>query len=184
MNFILAIFVKPQQWPTPSESIAIYCVRKLVLCITHLQSCAKVDIRNKKKKLRTVAKIKTQGYKNWRLPKFSTNVTPPLNTATTDTFHDVSQKRLNLRTHKMQQTCYPRVTKSSMHCIHTILRNCQSQKLAQVYQLRCFPFLVNTGFDRKSFNRQRRRRKDFFPWVIKRIFPGDQLRNQEKNIFF
>ena len=24
------IFVKPQQWPTPSESIAIYCVRKLV----------------------------------------------------------------------------------------------------------------------------------------------------------
>ena len=25
-----AIFVKPQQWPTPSESIAIYCVRKLV----------------------------------------------------------------------------------------------------------------------------------------------------------
>ena len=36
-----------------------------------------------KKKLRTVAKIKTQGYKNWRLTKFSTNVTPPLNTATT-----------------------------------------------------------------------------------------------------
>ena len=29
-----AIFVKPQQWPTPSESIAIYCVRKLVSCIT------------------------------------------------------------------------------------------------------------------------------------------------------
>jgi len=76
-----AIFVKPQQWPTPSESIAIYCVRKLVSCITHLQSCAKVDIWNKKKILRTVAKIKTQGYKNWRLPKFSTNVTPPLNTA-------------------------------------------------------------------------------------------------------
>ena len=73
----------PQQWPTPSESIAIYCVRKLVSCITHLQSCAKVDIWNKKKKLRTVAKIKPQGYKNWRLPKFSTNVTPPLNTATT-----------------------------------------------------------------------------------------------------
>ena len=45
-----AIFVKPQQWPTPSESIAIYCVRKLVSCITHLQSCAKVDIWNKKKK--------------------------------------------------------------------------------------------------------------------------------------
>ena len=55
-----AIFVKPQQWPTPSESIAIYCIRKLVSCITHLQSCAKVDIWNKKKKLRTVAKIKTQ----------------------------------------------------------------------------------------------------------------------------
>jgi len=36
-----------------------------------------------KKKLRTVVKIKTQDYKNWRLPKFSTNVTPPLNTATT-----------------------------------------------------------------------------------------------------
>ena len=76
-------FAKPQQWPTPSESIAIYCVRKLVSCITHLQSCAKVDIWNKKKKLRTVANIKPQGYKNWRLPKFSTNVTPPLNTATT-----------------------------------------------------------------------------------------------------
>ena len=54
-----AIFVKPQQWPTPSESIAIYCVRKLVSWITHLQSCAKVDIWNKKKKLRTVAKVKT-----------------------------------------------------------------------------------------------------------------------------
>jgi len=67
----MAIFVKPQQWPTPSESIAIYCVRKLVSCITHLQSCTKVDIWNKKKKLRTVAKIKPQGYKNWRLPKFS-----------------------------------------------------------------------------------------------------------------
>ena len=78
-----AIFVKPQQWPTPSESIAIYCVRKLVSCITHLQSCAKVDIWNKKKKLHTVAKIKPQGYKNWRLPKFSTTITPPLNTATT-----------------------------------------------------------------------------------------------------
>ena len=78
-----AIFVKPQQWPTPSESIAIYCVRKLVSCITHLQSCAKVDIWNKKKKLRTVAKIKPQGYKNWRLPKFSTSVTLPLSTATT-----------------------------------------------------------------------------------------------------
>ena len=32
-----AIFVKPQQWPTPSESIAIYCVRKLVSCVTHLR---------------------------------------------------------------------------------------------------------------------------------------------------
>jgi len=32
-----AMFVKPHQWPTPSESIAIYCVRKLVSCVTHLQ---------------------------------------------------------------------------------------------------------------------------------------------------
>ena len=73
-----AIFVKPQQWPTPSESIAIYCVRKLVSCVTHLQSCAKVDIWNTKKKLRTVAKIKTQDYKSWRLQNLSTVVTPPL----------------------------------------------------------------------------------------------------------
>jgi len=36
-----------------------------------------------KKKLRTVAKIKTQDYKNWRLQNFFTIVTPPLNTATT-----------------------------------------------------------------------------------------------------
>jgi len=78
-----AIFVKPHQWPTPSESTAIYCVRKLVSCVTHLQSCAKVDIWNKKKKLRTVAQIKTQDYKNWRLQNFFTIVTPPLNTATT-----------------------------------------------------------------------------------------------------
>ena len=35
------MFVKPHQWPTPSESIAIYCVRKLVSCVTNLQSCAK-----------------------------------------------------------------------------------------------------------------------------------------------
>jgi len=41
-----AIFVKPQQWPTSSESIAIYCVRKLVSCVTHLQSCAKVPMPN------------------------------------------------------------------------------------------------------------------------------------------
>jgi len=30
-----AIIVKSQQWPTPSESIAIYCVRKPVSCVTH-----------------------------------------------------------------------------------------------------------------------------------------------------
>jgi len=30
--------------PRPSESIAIYCVRELVSCVTHLQSCAKIDI--------------------------------------------------------------------------------------------------------------------------------------------
>jgi len=77
------IFVKPQLCPTPSESIGIYCVRKLVSCVTHHQSCAKVDIWNKKKKLRTVAKIKTQDYKNWRLQNLSTIATPPLNTATT-----------------------------------------------------------------------------------------------------
>ena len=76
-----AIFVKPHQWPTPSESIAIYCVRKVVSCVTHLQSCAKDDIWKKKKKLRTVAKIKTQDYKIWRLQNLSTVVTPPLNTA-------------------------------------------------------------------------------------------------------
>ena len=78
-----AIFVKPQQWLTPSESIAIYCVRKLVSCVTHLQSCAKVDIWNKKEKLRTVAKTKTQDYKNWRLQNLSIIATPPLNAATT-----------------------------------------------------------------------------------------------------
>jgi len=65
-----AIIAKPQQWPTPSESIANYCVRKLVSCVTHLQSCAKDDIWNKKKKLRTVAKsklkiTKIEDYKNW-----------------------------------------------------------------------------------------------------------------------
>jgi len=83
MTIFIAIFVKPQQWPTPSESIAIYCGRKLFWCVTHLQSCAKVDIWNKKKKLRTVAKITTQDYKNWRLQNFFTIVTPPLNTAAT-----------------------------------------------------------------------------------------------------
>jgi len=57
-NVCEAFFVKPQQWPTSTESIAIYCVRKLVSCVTHLQFCAKVDIWNKKKKLHTVAKIK------------------------------------------------------------------------------------------------------------------------------
>ena len=31
-----AMFVTPHQWPTPSESIAIFCVRKLVSCVTHL----------------------------------------------------------------------------------------------------------------------------------------------------
>ena len=76
------IFIKPQQWPTPSEFIAIYCVRKLVSCVTHLKSCAIVDIWNKRKKLHTVAKIKTQDYKNWRLQNLSTIVTPLLNTAT------------------------------------------------------------------------------------------------------
>ena len=69
-----AIFVKPQQWHTPSESIAIYCERKLVSCVTHLQSSTKVDIWNKKKNLRTVAQIKPQDYKNWTLQKFFTIV--------------------------------------------------------------------------------------------------------------
>jgi len=78
-----AIFVKSHQWPTPSESIAIYCETKLVSCVTHLQSCAQVDKWNKKQKIRTVAKIKTQDYKTWRLQNLSTIVTPPLNTATT-----------------------------------------------------------------------------------------------------
>ena len=41
-----AIIVKPQQWPTPSESIAIYCIRKLVSCFTDLLSCAKVKIED------------------------------------------------------------------------------------------------------------------------------------------
>ena len=82
-NYHSAIFVKPQQWPTPSESIAIYCVRKLVSCVTHLKSCAKVDIWNKKKKLRTVVKIQIQDYKNGRWQKLSTITTPPQNTATT-----------------------------------------------------------------------------------------------------
>jgi len=46
-----AMLVKPQQWPTPSESIAIYCLRKLVSCITHLQSCAKSRLMKQKKKI-------------------------------------------------------------------------------------------------------------------------------------
>jgi len=62
ITMFISMFVKPHQWPTPSESIAIYCVRKLVSCVTHLQSCAKVVIWNKKKKLRTFAKIKAQNY--------------------------------------------------------------------------------------------------------------------------
>jgi len=33
-----AIIVKSQQWPTPSESIAIYCMRKLVSCVLHIFS--------------------------------------------------------------------------------------------------------------------------------------------------
>jgi len=45
------MFVKPQQWPTPSESIAIYCVRKLVSCITHLQSCQDNSVFQGKRKL-------------------------------------------------------------------------------------------------------------------------------------
>ena len=44
-----AVIVKSQQWPTPSESIAIYCARKVVSCVTHLSSCAWPDIWNKKK---------------------------------------------------------------------------------------------------------------------------------------
>ena len=33
-----AVMVKSQLWPTPSESIAIYCARKLGSCVTRLQS--------------------------------------------------------------------------------------------------------------------------------------------------
>jgi len=60
------IIVNTQQWPTPSESIAIYCVRKLVSCVLHIFSPAqKSTFETKRKNLRTVAKIKTQDYKNW-----------------------------------------------------------------------------------------------------------------------
>ena len=71
-----AIIVKSQQWPPASESIAIYCVRKLVSCVTHLQSCAKVDIWNKKKNYVLLLRP------NSRLQKSNTIATPPLNTAT------------------------------------------------------------------------------------------------------
>ena len=64
-----ALFVKPQQWPTPSESIAIYCVRKLVSCYTS-SVLRKSRHMKQKKKLRTVAKIKTQDYKILRLQNF------------------------------------------------------------------------------------------------------------------
>ena len=101
-----AMFLKPHQWPTPSESIAIYCVRKLDSCIAHLQSCSKFDIWKKRKNyallLRSKLKItKIEDYKNF-LQKFKVakiedykNLAQlqhlPLNTATT-LFNEASQK--------------------------------------------------------------------------------------------
>jgi len=113
------IFVKPQQWPTPRESIAIYCVRKLVSCDTHLQSCAKVDIWNKKKKLRTVAHIKTEDYKTWRLQKFFTIVTPPLNTATTLFNEPRSQRPLRTSDRQNILSAFNVVSVSGDHVVCT-----------------------------------------------------------------
>jgi len=45
-----AIIVKPQQWPTPSESIAIYCVRKLASCVLHIFSSARKSTNETKRK--------------------------------------------------------------------------------------------------------------------------------------
>ena len=44
-----AVMVKSQSqlWPTPSESIAIYCARKLVSCVTHLQSLSKMILKGR-----------------------------------------------------------------------------------------------------------------------------------------
>jgi len=51
--------------------------------VLHIFSPAQKSTYETKEKLRTVAKIKTQDYKNWRLQNVFTIVTPPLNTATT-----------------------------------------------------------------------------------------------------
>jgi len=64
-------------------SCVCYTSSVLRLRVLHIFIFSQVDIWNKKKKLRTVAKIKTQDYKNWRSQKLSTIATPPLNTATT-----------------------------------------------------------------------------------------------------
>ena len=71
-----AIIVKSQKWPTPSESIAIYCVRKLVSCVTHFQSRAKVDISNKKKNYVQLL------WSKLKITKLRPIRTPPLNIAT------------------------------------------------------------------------------------------------------
>ena len=70
-DHVYAIFVKPQQWPTPSESIAIYCVRELVSCVLHFFSPAQKSTYETKRKnyallLRSKLKIaKIEDYKNW-----------------------------------------------------------------------------------------------------------------------
>ena len=70
------IIVKSQQWPTPSESIAIYCVKETgFVCFTS-SVLRKVRHTNKEKNYVLLLKPKL------KFVKLSPNRTPPLNTAT------------------------------------------------------------------------------------------------------
>jgi len=77
-----ALFVKPQVTHTKRIDRNLLREKTSFVCYTS-SVLRKSRHMRQKKKLRTVAKIKTQDYKNWRLQNLFTIVTPPLNTATT-----------------------------------------------------------------------------------------------------
>jgi len=47
--YLSKIIVKSRQWPTPRESIAIYCVKEIVSCVVNRRYCAKEDIQTNRK---------------------------------------------------------------------------------------------------------------------------------------
>ena len=114
-----------------------------------------------KKKLRTVAKITTQDYKNWRLQNFFTIVTPPLSTATTLFNEHRSQRPLGTSDWQNILSAFRVVSVSGDHVV------CNRPQRAVEKSQASKPTLVSSGGAVKKFTLQLRYNKLFSFFMLK-----------------